>query len=134
MQMSRQAVTGIYFLTALVGSIALMNTMIMSVFERTREIGVLRAVGWGRRLVLRQVMTESLLLTIISGVVGTGVTLGIARLFTEFATGAFANALHVTPALIGQALGICVVLGVVGGLYPAWRATRFSPVEALRYE
>lgn len=134
MQMTREWVAAIHGMTALVGSIALMNTMVMSVHERTREIGVLRALGWRPRMVLRQVMVESLILTAISGGAGVLVTLALARVLREHATISLLQDMVLTPRGALQALGMCMALGVVGGLYPAWRTTRFRPVEALRYE
>jgi len=135
MQTSESMINAIFVLTALVGSIALMNTMIMSIYERTREIGVLRAVGWQRGMVLRQVLAESVLVTLLSGVAGIiGALLLSALLHNAQGIGFMGEMLTVPPTTVAQALVLCVVLGGVGGLYPAWRATRFSPVEALRYE
>jgi ABC-type antimicrobial peptide transport system permease subunit len=135
MQSTRQAIGAIYVMTVAVGSVALMNTMIMSVFERTREIGVLRAVGWSASQVLGQVLTESLLLTIISGAVGILVSVVIVVVLRSLPSiGYYRDMLAITPAIVGQVMAACFVLGAAGGVYPAWRATRFSPVEALRYE
>jgi len=120
---------------AAVGSIALMNTMIMSVAERTREIGVLRAVGWRRWLVLRQILGEALLLTLLSGMVGVAWTAALVRVLKAIPSlGIWREMFELTPIVVIEALILCVTLGIVGGLYPAWRATRLSPVEALRYE
>ena len=135
MQMTEQGIQAIYVMAILVGSIALMNTMIMSIYERTREIGVLRAVGWRKSRVLSHILTESLLLTGISGVIGVGVTWLLVRAMSNMeAMGVYRDLLLLTPNVIGQTLFFCIILGTVGGLYPAWRASRFSPVEALRYE
>jgi ABC-type antimicrobial peptide transport system permease subunit len=133
MQSMYASVNAIFALTMLVGSIALMNTMIMSVYERTREIGVLRAVGWRRGMVLRQVLAEGLLVTLLSG--GAGLLLTEMLILAMRGMPGFLSTLFVvTPRVIAQAIGLCVALGTVGGLYPAWRATKLSPVEALRYE
>ena len=135
MRMTRNSVNGIYLMTVIVGAIALMNTMIMSIFERTREIGVLRAVGWRRRHVLIEVLLESLLLTLLAGLVGMLVALGIIVIMRHSpGMGLYGDLFVITPTTMLQALAFCTALGVIGGLYPAWRATRFQPVEALRYE
>ncbi len=135
MQNMNQSVGAIFWMTAIVGSIALMNTMIMSIYERTREIGVLRAVGWGAMRVLRQILGEALLLTTLSGAVGVSATaLLIWGLHVVPSVGVWQDFFELTPRVIWQALLLCVALGLLGGLFPAWRATRLSPVEALRYE
>jgi len=109
--------------------------MIMSVYERTREIGVLRAVGWPRGLVLRQMLGEALLLTMLSGAVGVVGSLALIELVKRIPQmGIMRDMFLMTPTVVLQVLALVVALGVVGGLYPAWRATRLSPVEALRYE
>jgi ABC-type antimicrobial peptide transport system permease subunit len=121
-------------LTLVVGGIVMMNVMMMSVFERTQEIGVLRALGWRRGRVLRMVLAESLALSLLAGTAGLaiGVTLGgllqMAPLYGPFLKTTY------TPDLFVQALAFALALGAIGGFYPAWRATRLQPIEALRYE
>jgi ABC-type antimicrobial peptide transport system permease subunit len=135
MQMTQDMIGGIYVMTAIVGAIALMNTMIMSIHERTREIGVLRSVGWTRVMVLRQILAEGLTLTLLSGLLAMGATLVLVRVLRALPSmGLLRDMFIVTPELVLQGLVLCVALGVLGGLYPAWRATRLRPVEALRYE
>ena len=117
-----------------VGALGTLNTMLMAVRERTREIGVLRAVGWRRRQVLRLILFESLTVGILGGAFGIGLGLlmawGIANIPTMEG---MMNPVY-TPGLFIQALLVGLGTGILGGLYPAWRATRMSPVEALRYE
>ncbi len=126
---------GVAMIAALVGGVGMMNTMLMSVFERTREIGVLRAVGWRPMMVLRQVMVEAVLLTLVSGVAGLAAAAVIVWIIQAIpSAGLLRDIFVIAPSTIAQAIVVCVVLGVVGGLYPASRATRLSPVEALRYE
>jgi ABC-type antimicrobial peptide transport system permease subunit len=135
MQDTRSMIDAIFVLTTLVGSVAMMNTMIMSIYERTREIGVLRSVGWRRWMILRQIISEALLLTLSSGALGALVTYGIVLVVQNTAgASVYRDLFAITPGLVGQTLVYCLLLGLLGGLYPAWRATRFSPVEALRYE
>jgi putative ABC transport system permease protein len=118
----------------LVGGIGMANTMFMSVFERTREIGTLRALGWRRRRVLWAVLKESLVLSLIGVLIG--VTFSALLSFTLRLIPMWGEALTIilSAALLLQALLIALVLGALGGLYPAWRASKLSPVEALRYE
>ena len=118
----------------LVGGLGMMNTMLMSVLERTREIGVLRALGWKRRRIITMIVGEALIVALGGGALG--ILLGVG--LTELArTAPSVEALlqdTLTPYILAQAIGIAVVLGTVGGLYPAWRASKLQPVEAMRYE
>lgn len=112
----------------------MMNTMVMSVFERTREIGTLRALGWRRRKILGLVLKESLVLSLLGVAVGAALALGLNGLLQGIpGLGGWLEIVF-SPQLIGQTLFIGVLLGMVGGLYPAWRASNLSPAEALRYE
>jgi putative ABC transport system permease protein len=124
----------ISFLAVFVGGLGVMNTMLMAVLERTREIGVLRALGWRRRRILGMILQEAVLLGVLGGITGILIALGLGLLFSK------------TPMLgemlvpvwsydiFVQAITIALFLGVLGGIYPAIRATRLQPVEALRYE
>ncbi len=125
---------GIGLLAIVVGGISMMNTMIMSVYERTREIGTLRAVGWRRRRVLGMVLKESVVLSLLGTLVGfvSAIALLWAMQFIP-AWGDFVI-LSVSPNLLTMTLLIALTLGAIGGVYPAWRASNLSPVEALRYE
>lgn len=121
-------------IAGLVGALGVFNTMLMSVSERTREIGVLLAVGWRRSRVIGLVLIESMALSLIGG--AAGVVLGVlgVTLLEQHAllrgkiSGVF------TVDLIAGALVLAVVLGLLGGLHPAWRASRLSPAAALRHE
>jgi ABC-type lipoprotein release transport system permease subunit len=130
----QQMVGQISFLAIFIGAVGMLNAMLMSVLERTREIGVLRALGWRRRHVLGMILQESLVLGVVGGVFGILLGLGLAQLFS-LVPGTFgAMEPLYTPRLFAQAIVVAAVAGVVGGLYPAWRATRLRPIEALRYE
>jgi ABC-type lipoprotein release transport system permease subunit len=134
MKLSNLLLGAISVLAVGVGGVGVLNTMLMAVLERTREIGVLRALGWRRRDVLGLIMREALLLGIIGGIVGIGIAFGITSLMASAPT--IGEAL--TPIwdwdIFVRSLLVAITLGVVGGLYPAYRATQFEPVEALRYE
>ncbi|HHS96887.1 MAG TPA: ABC transporter permease [Chloroflexi bacterium] len=122
------------FLAVLIGGVGVMNTMLMSVFERTREFGTLRAVGWNRMRVLGLVLGESTLLNGLGGVLGVG--LGIAAFKAVSRSPAVSGFLPDTlpPALIVQGLGVALAVGLISGIYPAWWASRLPPAEAMRYE
>jgi putative ABC transport system permease protein len=124
----------IRFLAMVVGGIVVTNTMIMSIYERTREIGTLRAVGWQRRRILSQILQESLYLCLLAAILGA--LLGVV-LLTLIAQAPGANQ-FITASWSVQtfvyAVAVALILGLLGGLYPAWRASRLQPVEALRYE
>lgn len=121
-------------LAVVIGGITMTNTLWMSAFERTREIGVLRSLGWRRRQVLAMVLQESLVLGGVGGLCGIPLGLGLGNLIG--AAGIWGGAVEplYTPILFVRAVVVAILAGVIGGLYPAWRATRLRPVEALRYE
>jgi putative ABC transport system permease protein len=104
-----------------------------SVSDRTREIGVLKAVGWDKRRILGLIIGESMILAAIGTFIGLIIGFGIAEVLTS------SNILHgiqlaFSMNLLLRAVGVALFLGIVGGLYPAYRASRLSPTEALRYE
>jgi putative ABC transport system permease protein len=113
-----------------VGGIVIMNIMLVSVMERTREIGVRKALGARRRDILAQVIIESATLSTVGAAVGVGLGLGFAT--------AVASATPLPAAVSGVWVTVGVLLGVgvgiVAGVYPASRASRLDPVDALRYE
>lgn len=123
---------GVAGISAVVGGLGVMNTMIMSVMERKREIGVLKAVGATNGYVLRLILIESSLLSLIGGLIG--LLIGwLASLGLTLATnGALTG--YVSFGLATRSLAFAIVLGVIGGYYPSKKASELSPVEALRYE
>ncbi len=134
MEAGNGMISGISLLTIVVGGLGVMNTMLMAVVERTREIGVLRALGWRRRAVLQLVMKEALLLGLLGGVSGILVAFlltGVLSL-SPMVGGALDPRWDISVFL--RAILVSLALGLVGGLYPAYRATKLQPVEALRYE
>jgi putative ABC transport system permease protein len=124
----------ISLLAIIIGGVGVINTMIMSVYERTREIGVLKAVGWKEKRILGMILGESVVLTLIAAVVGTVVAvIGVEVLFSVSSIGGI-----ITPSfsldIFLRAFGVAFLVGIIGGLYPAYRASRLAPTEALRYE
>ncbi|MBI3538550.1 MAG: ABC transporter permease [Chloroflexi bacterium] len=133
-QAFRAEAAALSFLSVVIGGVGIMNAMLMSVSERTREIGTLRALGWRRRRVIGLIVRESLALSIVSGLAGIAVGVGLATLIgMEPTTGSFLKA-DFSISLFANAMLLALVLGGIGALYPAWRASNLSPVEALRYE
>jgi ABC-type antimicrobial peptide transport system permease subunit len=125
---------GISLMALVVGGLGMMNTMVMSVFERTREIGVLRALGWRRWRVLWMILRESVALTLLGGVAGSLVGVLLGLLLNTVPTIQGFTQMQYSAGLFAQALVTALGLGVVGGVYPAWWASNLRPVEALRYE
>jgi putative ABC transport system permease protein len=123
----------ISFLAVGIGAIGVMNTMIMSVFERTREIGILRAVGWSGSRILRMIVTESLLLC--TAAAGFGTLLGVGATRLVMVNDTIRNLLEPTYSLelFLKALIVAVGVALLGAAYPALRAVRLTPMEALRY-
>ena len=120
-------------LAVLVGGIVVVVTMMKAVSERTREIGVLRAIGWTKQRIMTMILGESLVLSVIAIVVGLVVGIGVVEIIsaTHLMRG-------IEPAfsayLLLKGIGVALFLGLVGGIYPAYRASKLAPTEALRYE
>lgn len=121
-----------------VGGIGVLNIMLVSVTERTREIGIRKAIGATRRAILQQFLIESVVLAGLGGVIGVGVGVGLSVLGATVApafgsaVGTFAPAVSIPSVVLSFAISL--VIGLVAGGYPANRAARLRPVEALRYE
>lgn len=118
----------------LIGVLGIANTMAMSVFERTKEIGILRALGWKRWQVLVLIQLEAITLGIGGGC--TGIVLGWCALKVLGAIPQTANVVSasINVGLLGKALGIALLAGLIAGALPAWRGAQLSPVEALRHD
>jgi ABC-type antimicrobial peptide transport system permease subunit len=117
-------------ISLLVGGVGIMNIMLVSVTERTREIGLRMAVGARARDILRQFLVESVVLCLVGG--GVGILLGhggsqLVRLFLHWP-------IENSPGAIAAAVLVSACVGIIFGYYPAWRASRMDPIEALRYE
>jgi len=109
-----------------------MNTMLMTVFERTHEIGILSAVGWRRRRIVAMVLCESALSGLLGGFIGAGP--GVLGLITSGASPGVRGFIEpdLNPKPIVISIAISVAVGVISGLYPAWRSSRLTPILALQ--
>jgi putative ABC transport system permease protein len=121
---------GIGFITLLVGGIGIMNIMLVSVRERTREIGIRRALGAKRRTIIAQFMLEAMVVSAVGGVLGTVVGLGGAKLLSLVTP----LAATVKPLTVVFGVGFAALVGLLFGIWPAARAANLDPVEALRQE
>ena len=123
---------GTSLLAVLVGVLGVMNTMLMTVFERTQEICVLLALGWRRGRIIRMVLWESAMLGLLGGV--AGVLIGAVGVKILGMTPAIRGLLEpdVSIRLLAVSIGIAVGVGVISGLYPAWRSSRLVPSRALQ--
>ena len=124
------SLVGIVSITLVVGGIIIMNVMLVSVTERTREIGLRKALGARKRIILFQFLVESVTLTSAGGLVGMALGFLVAFMIAAFSPLPYA----VKPWSIVAALVIVFAVGIFFGLYPASRAARLTPVEALRRE
>ena len=134
MQSSNAMLDGISLMAIAAGGLGVLNTMLMAVFERTREIGVLRALGWRRRAVMGMILREAVLLGLLGGLAGIAISFGLIELMKmSAALGSWVDPVWAWD-VFARAILLSLFLGTIGGLYPAYRATRLQPVEALRYE
>jgi ABC-type antimicrobial peptide transport system permease subunit len=129
-----QVTDQLVFMAALLGALAMFNTMLMSVLERTREIGVLRALGWSRRQVVGMILQEAFVLSLVGCIVGILLGMGFVWALQRIPLIGGMLEPYYGSTLFAQAAAIALAAGVLGGMYPALRATRMRPVEALRYE
>jgi putative ABC transport system permease protein len=117
-------------ISLLVGGIGIMNIMLATVLERTREIGVRRAIGARQADIIRQFLTEAVLISIVGGLIGLAFGFGLSRIIAAAA----GWSTEVTGGSIAIAFGVSVSIGLLFGIYPAVQAAKLDPIEAIRYE
>jgi putative ABC transport system permease protein len=124
------AIAGIVItaLSLFVGAIGIMNIMFVSVTERTREIGVRKAIGAKTWSILLQFLTESAILCLLGGVVGLMISFPLSLIINQF----LPTAMPLNVVML--ALFISAMVGIISGFLPAWKASRLNPVDSLRYE
>ena len=132
-EMLNGASLAISILAIVIGAVGIINTMLTSVYERTRELGVLKAVGWSDGKILLMIIGESIVITIVAGIVGSiagiiGVELIVLSNIMPLLTPIYSADIFI------QAFAIALFVGIIGGIYPAWKAVNLPPTEALRYE
>jgi len=133
-----RAVQGMAWLTALigliVGAIGVLNTMFMSVLERTREIGILRAIGWRRGRIIRMILSESILVSVIGAALGTLGAVGLTKYLASLPAASGVVEGTIPWSVIIEGWGLAVLVGLVGAIYPAVRSARLLPTAALRHD
>jgi putative ABC transport system permease protein len=137
MSSARVLASSIATVAVIVAVIGVMNTILVSVFERTKQIGVMKAMGASRFDVFRIVWTETALISLFGGALGVAIALAGGTLFERVVRGVLPYApsgrlVVVSPGLVVAALAGAVLTGLVAGIYPAWRASSMKPVEAIR--
>lgn len=128
--MLTKAITGIAAISLIVGGIGIMNIMLVSVTERTKEIGIRKALGASGKNILLQFLIESSVLSLFGGLLGVLFAYGISFLVTHYAD----IPTLITYQALGLAFGVSVVVGIIFGIAPATKAARKNPIDALRYE
>jgi putative ABC transport system permease protein len=133
-QLAHASAWGTSSIALLIGIFGIANTMAMSVYERTREIGILRALGWKRGQVLILIELEAAALGLGGGFLGIAFGCCALRLLASLPQTASLVSASPPAPLLAEALGIAVLAGLIAGALPAWRASQLSPVEALRHD
>jgi putative ABC transport system permease protein len=125
------AIAGI---SLVVGGIGIMNIMLVSVTERTREIGIRKAVGAKRRDILIQFLIEAALVSVVGGAIGIALGTGLSQLINRVSLGGQTLTTVVSMDAVGLAVGVSAAIGLFFGIYPATKAASLNPIQALRYE
>jgi putative ABC transport system permease protein len=127
-------IIGVAVISLIVGGLSVTNTMAMSVAERTREIGIKRAIGGSRGRVIRELVAEAGVIGMIGGLIGLGLGAVVVALANEAGRASGTVLFDLTPMTAAFAVGFSTILGMMAGVVPAWSAARLDPVSALRYE
>ncbi len=128
--LTRVVIGGIASISMVVGGIVIMNIMMVSVSERTREIGIRKSIGAMRRNIINQFLYEALILTLFGGVLGTSAGIGLAAILGKM----MSIDVSVTVISVFIGMSISLLVGLFFGIYPAMKAARLDPIEALRFE
>jgi putative ABC transport system permease protein len=127
-------IIGVAAISLIVGGLSVINTMAMSVAERTREIGIRRAIGGSRRRIVRELVAEAGAIGLLGGLIGLGLGAIVVVLVNEAGRSSGTVLFDLTSQTAVFAVGFSTILGMVAGIIPAWTAARLDPVSALRYE
>lgn len=127
-------IIGVAAISLIVGGLSVINTMAMSVAERTREIGIRRAIGGSRRRIVRELVAEAGVIGLLGGLIGLGLGAAVVVLVNEAGRSSGTVIFDLTAQTAAFAVGFSTILGMVAGIIPAWTAARLDPVSALRYE
>jgi putative ABC transport system permease protein len=127
-------IIGVAAISLIVGGLSVINTMAMSVAERTREIGIKRAIGGSRGRIIREIVAEAGLIGLIGGLIGLGLGAIVVFVANDLGRAGGTVLFDLTPTTAAFALGFSTILGMLAGIIPAWSAARLDPVSALRYE
>lgn len=122
--------TGIAAISLVVGGIGIMNIMLVTITERTAEIGLRKALGAKRKTIIYQFLTEAVILTLVGGLIGVFIGLGLSLFLLSYMK--LPNTISVESILLS--VGVSSAIGLVFGWYPAQKASKLQPIEALRYE
>jgi putative ABC transport system permease protein len=122
------------FIAIMVGTVGVLNTMIMSVVERIREISILRAIGWRKSRVVRMILGESLLLSVLGAFAGCAAAVLLTNFLLRLPAANGIVQQKVPLEVLGQGILLALLVGLIGGLYPSWLASRLLPSEGLRHE
>ena len=118
----------------LVGAIGMLNTMTVSVFERTGEIGILRAIGWRRSSIVRMILLESGMISLAAAVLGTLLAMAMTYVLSRLPVSSSIVSGDLAPVVIVQGFAIAMLIGVLGAAYPAYRAANLMPTDTLRHD
>jgi putative ABC transport system permease protein len=121
-------------ISLIVGGIGIMNIMLVSVTERTREIGIRKAIGAKRRDILLQFLIEAAAVSLTGGLIGLLLAMGGASLMGNISLGNVSAQAEISPSIVIIALSVSIGIGLISGTYPAFRAARLDPIESLRHE